>query len=98
MNNLTKYAETVAAKELSADYRIRLKRHMSNWIKVSDILYSNVTTEDKVLAMLSYELENRQRAYVIKRIYSRYSNLRMRRETEELQLCLKNLKKTQNDT
>ena len=98
MSTFIKQAMQIAAKTLSASERTQLRRLMSNWVKVSDILYKKDITEDTVLAMLSFELENQQRPYVISRIYSRYSTLRLRREQRELGVWLKNLKKPQKST
>ena len=95
MHDILQHAQALADKECTASLQTRLKRHMSNWIKISDILYSQSITEDTVLVMLAYELDNGQRPYIIKRLYSRYSSLRLKQERRIIQLCTKNPKKTQ---
>lgn len=81
----------------SIEHRARLTRHMSNWVKVSDIAYSNVTTTARVFDMLCFELTTRQRPYIIKRLYSRYSNLRMQHELKEIHSWLKHSKEAKKE-
>ena len=91
MKDIIEKAEEAQQTEISADRAFALTKHMSNWLKVSDIIYDPVTEEDTVLALLSYELKNRRRKYVADRIYSRYSNMRLQREQKELMECIRKL-------
>ena len=93
MNTIVKQAmitrNQVISKDLTAvdgnrKYATVLQRFMSNWVKVAAIIYSDSATDTSVLALLGYELKNKRRSYIIKRLYSRYSELRRKREVEEI--------------
>lgn len=60
-----------------------LKRSISNWMKVSDIIYTNATEED-LLVMMKIEKEGKNRSYIISRLHSRYNKMRVARERKEL--------------
>lgn len=95
MNILNK-ARYAMETEISPEYAQRLKKHLSNWLKTADVIYADCTAENLVLALLAYEIENRQRPYVIKRIHSRYSGLRLAREQAEIKQCIETLKLPEN--
>lgn len=83
----------VISKDLTAvdgnkKYATILQRFMSNWVKVAAIIYSDSATDTSVLALLGYELRNKRRSYIIKRLYSRYSELRRKREIAEIKTWL----------
>ena len=61
----------------------KIKRSMSNWMKVADIIYEGVTEQD-LLIMLKIELTSKGREYVIQRLHSRYNAVRSKREKGEL--------------
>lgn len=90
-DNIIYRAAVEMERQIDSDYSERLKAHLSNWIKVSDIIYSECTTEYMVLALLGYEIKNRQRPYVITRMHARYSYLRLKREKREVTECLERL-------
>lgn len=60
-----------------------LKRSISNWMKVSDIIYTNASEED-LLVMMKIEREGKNRPYIIQRLHSRFNKMRVRRERQEL--------------
>lgn len=76
---------------MTVEHEQQLQQSTSNWLKVSDIIYSEAITEDMILALLAYELDNRKRPYVVKRIYSRFSEIRRRRERVEIDICVNSL-------
>lgn len=70
----------------------RIKRNMSNWLKVADKIYKNIS-EEEILMMMKFEGEHKNRSYVIERLHSRYNALRVRREKKELSEWRAKLKK-----
>jgi len=64
---------------------------MSNWIKVADKIYKEAS-EGELLMMMKFEVEHKNRGYVIERLHSRYNALRVKREKKELSEWRKNLK------
>ena len=70
----------------------RIKRAMSNWIKIADKIYKDAS-EKELLMMMKFELEHKNRGYVIERLQSRYNALRVRREKKELSEWRAKLKK-----
>ena len=60
-----------------------LRRSISNWVKVSDIIYADVT-EDDLLVMMKIEKEGKNRNYILSRLHSRYCKMRNTRERKEL--------------
>lgn len=60
-----------------------LKRAISNWVKVSDIIYKEVSEED-LLVMMKIEKSGKNRNYILSRLHSRFCRLRMARERKEL--------------
>lgn len=81
--------------EIDVTSKPRLKRAMSNWIKVADTIYKQAD-EAELLMMIKFEAHNKNRGYVIERLHSRYNALRVRREKKELnewRVMLKSQKK-----
>lgn len=60
-----------------------LKRSISNWVKVSDIIYGNVSEHD-LLIMMKIEKSGKNRNYILSRLHSRFCRLRTSRERKEL--------------
>lgn len=60
-----------------------LKRSISNWMKVSDIIYADAT-EDDLLVMMKIEKEGKNRSYILSRLHSRFNKMRVNRERKEL--------------
>ena len=60
-----------------------LRRSISNWMKVSDIIYTNATEKD-LLVMMKIEKEGKNRDYILTRLHSRYNKMRVARERKEL--------------
>jgi hypothetical protein len=66
------------------DVRVaKLKRAISNWVKVSDIIYKEITEQD-LLIMMKIEKAGKNRNYILSRLHSRYCRLRMARERKDL--------------
>jgi hypothetical protein len=59
------------------------KRSISNWVKVSDMIYGDVTEAD-LLVMMKIEKCGKNRNYILSRLHSRFCRLRMTRERKEL--------------
>lgn len=64
---------------------------MNNWAKVSKLLYKKQLPEEMVLALLAYELDTRNRPYLVKRLHSRYAELRKLRERTEIDIRINSL-------
>lgn len=60
-----------------------LKRAISNWVKVSDLIYKEVSEED-LLIMMKIEKTGKNRNYILSRLHSRFCRLRMARERKDL--------------
>lgn len=60
-----------------------LKRSISNWIKVSDIIYRDIT-EDDLLVMMKIEKTGKNRHYILSRLHSRFCRMRATRERKDL--------------
>jgi hypothetical protein len=74
----------------------RLKRNMSNWIKVADMIYKQAS-EKELLMMIKFEAIHKNRGYVIERLHSRYNALRVKREKKEILEWRQSLKKQSRD-
>lgn len=61
-----------------------LRRSISNWVKVSDIIYDKEVTEKDLLVMMKIEKEGRNRNYILSRLHSRFCKMRTTRERLEL--------------
>ena len=59
------------------------KRAISNWVKVSDLIYKDVSEKD-LLVMMKIEKTGKNRNYILSRLHSRFCRLRMARERKEL--------------
>jgi len=64
--------------------RPMLERDISNWLKLSEIIYSTLD-EHKLLKLLKVELESKNRAYNVKQLYARFCTARAIRERKVLQ-------------
>lgn len=75
--------EQVQNLELETGERVKLKREVSNWMKLAKVIYD---TKDInfLMKVLKVELEGECRAYMIHRTYSRIS--RLRNTAEKMQL------------
>lgn len=60
-----------------------LRRSISNWMKVSDVIYKNASEND-LLVMMKIEKEGKNRSYILSRLHSRYNKMRVNRERAEL--------------
>ena len=69
----------------------QVKREMSNWLKIADLIYKTNDEQD-LLIMMRLEIDSKNRPYVITRLHSRFNALRLKREKEELKAWRKNLK------
>jgi hypothetical protein len=84
--------ELLEMLEIDPKQAPRIKRAMSNWIKIADTIYKEAGM-DELLAMLKYEAMHKNRGYVIERLHSRYNALRVKREKELLREWRMNWKK-----
>jgi hypothetical protein len=60
-----------------------VKRDMSNWMKLANAVYTDLT-EENLLVMMKLEYESKNREYILTRLHARYNALRMLRERKEL--------------
>jgi len=67
-----------------------LRRKMSNWMKVADLIYEGAS-EDDILTMMKIEAMSKNRDYILSRLHSRFTAMRSKRERKELQEWLENL-------
>ena len=81
---MLKLIEFIEMIELDAAQSPRIKRAMSNWIKIADAIYKEATPAE-LLIMLKYEALHKNRGYVIERLHSRYNALRVKQEKEDFQ-------------
>lgn len=68
-----------------------VKREMSNWLKIADLIYKT-TNEQDLLIMMRLEIDSKNRPYIITRLHSRFNALRLKREKGELKVWRKTLK------
>lgn len=68
---------------VTGDEETKFKDACANYIKLQDVCME--LSEDDIMKCIVIEKRNRNRANILTRLYSRYSNLRSRRE--KLELC-----------
>lgn len=93
MKNVVALAR-IARTELLDDYTIHdlgLPNSLNNWIKASKLLYERQLPEEMVLALLAYEFDTKNRAYLVKRLHSRFTELRKLREQGEIEVQINDL-------